>query len=128
MILKEINFSTGPVALHEKVKYALIEDPISHRCHEFQNLLESLADLYKDEFRVKQVYFLTGSGTTANEAMLHQIKMLNEAGLILSNGEFGNRLIKQSSTNDLQFTTYKKPYGASFVAEEIELVIKQDEV
>src|SRR5687767_9564826 len=104
MILKEINFSTGPVALHYKVKEALIEDPIPHRCEEFQTLKDDITILYRNEFNVKDVYFLTGSGTTANEAMIQQIKMLNKPGLILSNGEFGNRLINQATINDLTFS------------------------
>ncbi|HEX8333318.1 MAG TPA: aminotransferase class V-fold PLP-dependent enzyme [Segetibacter sp.] len=128
MISKEINFSTGPTALHEKVKLALIEDPVSHRSEEFEYLLDKTCRLYKEHLQVKEVFFLTGSGTTANEAMLHQMKMLHKPGLILSNGEFGNRLINQAATNDLQFSFYKVPYGKHFDYGEIEQLIKEGNI
>jgi aspartate aminotransferase-like enzyme len=125
MILKEINFSTGPTALHESVRLALTEDPISHRCEEFKLLMHNICSLYIDHFDVKEVLFLTGSGTTANEAMLQQLKMQIRPGLILSNGEFGNRLINQALTNDLDFVVYKKPFGVQFEIDEIEQLLKQ---
>jgi aspartate aminotransferase-like enzyme len=128
MTLKTINFSTGPVALHDQVKYALLEDPISHRSQEFQALLMDTTNLYKEHFKVKDVFFLTGSGTTANEAMVQQVKMLDQKGLILSNGEFGNRLINQAQTNDLCFSTYIKPFGFHFEYSDIEQLISGGDI
>jgi len=128
MILREINFSTGPVALHDDVKLALIQDPVSHRSDKFQKLLINTGRLYQDHFHVKEVYFLTGSGTTANEAMLQQVKMLNKPGLVLSNGEFGNRLIKQAAINDIRFLSYKKSAGKYFDYPEIEQLLSRGEI
>jgi aspartate aminotransferase-like enzyme len=63
---------------------------------------------------VRDTYLLTGSGTLANEVMLQEIKYLGGKGLILSNGEFGNRLITQANRNGLDFLTYELEWGNAF--------------
>jgi len=62
---------------------------------------------------------MRGSGTLANEVMLQQIRMLKERGLILSNGEFGSRLIQQAERNQLSFDTYEVEWGLTFDVSEI---------
>jgi len=76
----------------------------------------------------KKTYLLTGSGTAANEAMIWQIKLLQGKGLILSNGEFGSRLIEQASRTSLQFIGHKYICGQPFDLCEIENNIHQNGV
>jgi aspartate aminotransferase-like enzyme len=64
----------------------------------------------------------------ANEAMIWQIKMLQKKGLILSNGEFGERLLNQASINKLDFVSYKIEWGKAFSQQEIEKVIAINDV
>jgi aspartate aminotransferase-like enzyme len=119
MISKTINFSTGPLPLRKEAIKCFSENPLSHRSPEFRYLFDKTADLFKEKFRVKNVYLLSGSGTLANEVMVQQIKMTNKKGLILSNGEFGNRLIKQARVSALDFMTYEEALGNSFDSEKI---------
>jgi aspartate aminotransferase-like enzyme len=114
VISKPINFSTGALRLPREVRKTFFENPVAHRSPEFNYLLNKTSDLFKEKFRVKHFYLLSGSGTLANEAMIQQIKMLNQKGLILSNGEFGNRLIHQAEISQLDFIRYTEPPGRKF--------------
>jgi aspartate aminotransferase-like enzyme len=114
MISKVINLSTGPVGITREVRQALHEAPISHRSADFTRLYNKTTALLSTSFNVKHSFLLTGSGTMANEAMLQEIKQVKGTGLILSNGEFGERLIAQSQRNGLQFTTCQLPWGERF--------------
>jgi aspartate aminotransferase-like enzyme len=121
MISSKINLSTGPVAITREVQNALCESPLSHRSVNFRHLFYETTDLLCTHFNVKSAYLLTGSGTLANEAMLFAIKQLNGKGLILSNGEFGNRLIDQANRVSLKFIKYQIKWGEMF---EINLIGK----
>ena len=90
---KTINVSTGPVGITRQVQKALQEPPLSHRSIAFRNLYDQTTAFLSYSFHVRETYLLTGSGTLANEVMLQEIKCTEGKGLILSNGEFGNRLI-----------------------------------
>ena len=115
-----INICTGPVRISEAVKAALANDPVSHRSTAFLDSYHATTELLCDLFNVKRAYLLTGSGTLANEALLHQVKHISGKGLILSNGEFGNRLIKQADRIGLRFSTHSLPWGEGFQPIEIE--------
>ncbi len=126
MILNPINLTTGPVALPSQVKSALAEQPVSHRSPEFEKIFRESTEFLSNHFHAREVYFLTGSGTLANETMLCQIRMLNKKGLILSNGEFGNRLIKQAEIYNLDFDRHIKLWGKEFNDSEIEKIIVEN--
>jgi len=115
-----INLSTGPTALSKKVYEALNSEPISHRSEDFHNLQSNVIDFFRDHLNVNEVYTLQGSGTLANEAMLWQIKSRRKRGIILSNGEFGNRLIEQSERIGLDFKIHSIAWGETFLLEKIE--------
>src|SRR4051794_21523390 len=99
-----LNVGTGPVQVSQQVLAALASVPISHRSNEFHRLYNNTKDYLCAQFNVSRCYLLTGSGTAANEAMIWQIKLLGGKGLILSNGEFGERLIKQATRSSLEFS------------------------
>lgn len=123
MILRPVNLTTGPVSITEEVKKALSETPISHRSHAFEQLYRKTTTLLCSTFRVKQTFLLSGSGTLANEAMIQEIKYLDCKGLILSNGEFGSRLIEQSRRNSLDFMTYELPWGNALDMDEVKKLL-----
>ena len=123
MISEIVNLSTGPVAISPQVINALKEPPISHRSVAFRELYNKTSDLLSSAFHVRQTFLLTGSGTLANEVMLQEIKYLGGNGLIISNGEFGERLIEQGRRNNLNFITYELEWGKVFDLNEIESII-----
>lgn len=120
-----VNVSTGPVQISKQVLQALASAPMSHRSQEFQKLHSDTTKFLCEQFKVKKTYLLTGSGTVANEAMIWQIKLLQGKGLILSNGEFGTRLIEQAGRVSLQFIEHKLLFGHPFDLCAIENDIRQ---
>ena len=128
MISEIVNLSTGPVAISSQVMNAFSEPPISHRSAAFKKLYNKTTDLLSNTFHVKKTFLLTGSGTLANEVMLQEIKHIDGKGLILSNGEFGERLIEQARRNNLNFITNQTNWGRSFNINEIKGTILRNSV
>ena len=125
MISERINLTTGPVSLSQKTRTALYEQPLSHRSAAFQQLHAQTTDFLKGSFQVNEVFILTGSGTLANEVMLQEIKCIAGKGLILSNGEFGARLIDQATRNRIDHINYTLAWGENFDLNEIDTLIKK---
>lgn len=123
MISEIVNLSTGPITVSPVVMQALTQTSISHRSAEFGRLHESTTGVLCTAFKVQNTFLLSGSGTLANETMLQQIKGINGNGLILSNGEFGNRLIEQARRNNMEFITYPIEWGKIFDLDEIKKMI-----
>jgi aspartate aminotransferase-like enzyme len=127
VILNSINLSTGPVNITAAVQKALQELPVSHRSEEFRKMFHHTRELLNLNFKVRQSYLLTGSGTLANEAMMQEIKMIPGKGLILSNGEFGNRLIAQATRNGLEFQAHSITWGERISIKELESIFIKDQ-
>ena len=62
----------------------------------------------------ERVEILLGSGSLANDAVGGQISLLREPGLVLSNGEFGDRLIDHATRFGLDFEALRLPWGEVF--------------
>ena len=122
-----INLTTGPVKLKNEVVDVLASNPISHRSLDYKRLHENFVQLMCDTLNVNKVAILQGSGTLANEAMLWQIKALGTKGLLLTNGEFGDRLIDQAKRIQLDFIEHRVAWGDEIDPDQIEaLVAKND--
>jgi aspartate aminotransferase-like enzyme len=120
-----INLTTGPVQISKKVAAAFSEPAISHRSAEFLQLYRATIEILCMAFQTKYVHILSGSGTLANEAMLQEIKHIGGKGLILSNGEFGNRLIDQANRNGLVFTPVAIEWGLHLNLAELEQIVSE---
>jgi 2-aminoethylphosphonate-pyruvate transaminase len=96
MIEKKILFAPGPVMSAERVKKAAMAPDICHRrpifekqYSEVRNNLLKLFNGDNDEFTTIVV---SGSGTASNETVLSSVVQDGQKVLLISNGEFGNRL------------------------------------
>jgi len=123
-----INFTTGPVMIPDEVKKTFSELPESHRTQQFSNSFAELQNKLCAFTKAKYVNFFTGSGTLANEVMIAQIKRNNAKGIVLSNGEFGNRLINQCKRQGIDFISYNKDWGSEFELNEIEEILKNKDL
>lgn len=118
---KVINYLPGPVDLSKEVLSKFSKRLYSHRSKEFVNLTINTLKKLKNILEVKDVTILHGSGTLANESILAQLKQRKlKKGLILSNGEFGNRIINQAKRHNLFYDTYKIGFGESFDLKHLE--------
>lgn len=111
---KRYSFYPGPVQQTEAIQQAFLERPISHRSHEFKVMLERVKKSLLVMSGAKYVHLLVGSGTLANEAMIAQLHVIGEKGLVLTNGAFGERLEKQVKRWGLSHKVQAYEWGKTF--------------
>jgi aspartate aminotransferase-like enzyme len=106
-----VNFLPGPVAVRREVRRAFEQAPESHRGESFKKDFQSAKQILCDLVRAKNVQLFVGSGTLANDAVAGQLSLLKGRGLVLSNGEFGERLVDQSRRFRLKFDALAFDWG-----------------
>jgi aspartate aminotransferase-like enzyme len=114
------SFLPGPVAIHAQVRQAFERVPESHRSDHFISEFQSVRQRLCQLVRARDVQILLGSGTLANDAVAAQLSLDKNPGLILSNGEFGERLIDHAARIGLTFDTLKFRWGEPFNLSAIE--------
>jgi aspartate aminotransferase-like enzyme len=107
------NFLTGPVELRAAVRAAFREAPLSHRDPAFLAMLKKTRVALCRLVNAPHVALMIGSGTLANDAVAAQLAHAGE-GLVLANGEFGERLVDHARRCGLRFGTELREWGAPF--------------
>jgi len=113
------SYLSGPVEIHEEVRKAFAVDPESHRSERFLADFDATRRMLCDLVGARHVEVLLGSGTLANDAVAAQLALLGERGLVLSNGEFGERLVDQASRFGLACEVVRAPWGTPFDYREV---------
>jgi len=65
-----------------------------------------------------------GSGTLANDAVAASLSLTQGRGLVLSNGEFGERLVDHARRFGLTFETLGKGWGETFSRRDVEAALE----
>lgn len=107
-----INCMPGPVNIFDSAKEEFENTFSNHRNSKFLDTLNILKLNLKRLTRTTlthEVIITSGSGTLSNQIMLGEVKRLDTKGLIISNGEFGDRLIKMGRSLGLDFTEIRFP-------------------
>lgn len=125
-------FTPGPVNIAQSVKNALGAHDIGHREIEFDALLENVESKLLKLFQLNddagyRAVVITGSGTAANEAMLSSV-VGNQHVLILTNGEFGERLHATSKIHNKNTHQLQVPWGDAFDLPPIEAYMKRHNI
>nr|WP_309503720.1 alanine--glyoxylate aminotransferase family protein [uncultured Roseovarius sp.] len=115
---KYLLFTPGPVNVAETLRHAICREDICHREPDFDDLLASIEQKLLSLFQIAKrsryrAVVITGSGTAANEAILSSV-VGKGAILILSNGEFGERLHKTSQIHNNKTHLIEVPWGTPF--------------
>lgn len=118
-----VNLLPGPVRLSRAVRDALTRPELSHRSESYLRLHRDTQRMLCELTGAPKVQILTGSGTLANDVIAGQLSLLDGRGLVLSNGEFGERLIEQARSFGLAFETLSGPWGQAFEADRLQQVI-----
>ncbi|MGM0863301.1 MAG: aminotransferase class V-fold PLP-dependent enzyme [Bacillota bacterium] len=120
-----LSFLPGPVPRHEKVEKAFKGEAVSHRSisfiHEMEEVRRSLCEITNANYAEVAV----GTGTISNDMVAAQLKCLSGSGLILSNGEFGSRLIDHANRFDLHFHTFEKDWNEAISLGEVESLLQE---
>jgi aspartate aminotransferase-like enzyme len=109
-----VNLLPGPVQTSPAVQAAFAGVPISHRAEHFAALFTETKDRLRSLTRANRVEVLMGTGTLANDVVCAQLSLLPGSGVVLSNGEFGERLIDHARRFGLDFEPVRVPWGESF--------------
>jgi aspartate aminotransferase-like enzyme len=110
----------GPVPTSEAVRAAFHQPPVYHRGPEFIELFQEVRRQLGDLVGGRDVALLNGSGTLANEAIAATLAALGAGrGLLLVNGEFGERLTRQAQRFDLHLRVLSWPWGQPWDLDEV---------
>ncbi|PEJ72866.1 aminotransferase class V-fold PLP-dependent enzyme [Bacillus wiedmannii] len=123
IMTKENTFLPGPVDIEENVRKAFSTKPISHRSKLFQVTMDNVKKRLLHMTKAMHVQLMLGTGTLANDAIALQLRSLKGKGLVLTNGEFGNRFVGHASRAQLHFDMYKKEMGEPFIYTELEKIM-----
>ncbi|API93603.1 aminotransferase class V-fold PLP-dependent enzyme [Virgibacillus pantothenticus] len=114
------NFLPGPVEVSNEVKKAWGDKAVSHRAKDVHDVIENVQQQLCRLTKANYVEIAVGTGTLANDMIAAQLTTISSKGLVLANGEFGERLIKHASRFNLSFYTITKPWSKPISLAEIE--------
>jgi aspartate aminotransferase-like enzyme len=120
-----VNFLPGPVAVSRHVRRAFEQIPESHRSMNFVADFQSVKQILCQLTGAKHVEILLGSGTLANDAIAAQLSMEAKPGLVLTNGEFGERLADHARRMGLSFDVLEHAWGKPFDMATLERKLKR---
>jgi aspartate aminotransferase-like enzyme len=93
---------------------------VSHRSGKFLDEVARLQARLCKRVGARHAEFLFGSGTLGNEAVAGQLSLLKGRGLVLVNGEFGQRLENMARRWQLSFDSLVIEWGETFDLHAIE--------
>jgi aspartate aminotransferase-like enzyme len=108
-----LNFLPGPVAISRAVHDAFVRPPVSHRAPEFIEDVNAVRRRLCELTGAHYAEVMLGSGTLANEVVAAQISRLDAPGMVVSNGEFGERLADHARRLWLPHEHLCLPWGHS---------------
>ena len=121
------NYLPGPVSISEGVMEANSAEPHSHRSQKFMDHFNEIRKVLCERVNAPRVQIMMGAGTLANDIVAAQLSILPGRGLVLINGEFGNRLLNQAILANLDFDTIQVDEGKTFRSQMLEEKLSEDE-
>ena len=96
MLKKRLLFAPGPVLTDQRIKEAAMAPDICHRRPMFEKMYgevrDNLIQLFHGSKETHTTFVVSGSGTSSNETVLSSVVEDGKKVLLITNGEFGNRL------------------------------------
>ena len=126
----DILLNPGPVNLSERVRQALLKPDLCHREIEFLKLQNGIRNKLLEVYGLPEdkwaAVLITGSGTSAMEAML--ISMVPAAGrvLIIENGVYGERLSRIAEIYNIDYRTLHYDWGEEIQPRDVENSLAND--
>jgi aspartate aminotransferase-like enzyme len=122
----------GPVTTSRTVQEAFHQPPIYHRGHRFIRRFVGVRRLLGEIVGGRDVAILNGSGTLANETIAATLAGMQRAsarpgrGVLLINGEFGQRLAKQATRFGLQPQLLSWRWGKPWNLDEVDAALAHE--
>lgn len=111
LVRPPVNLLPGPVALSAAVRRALRAEPASHRTESFRKQVRECRAALRALTGAPHAALLPGSGTMANEVVCAQIALLDAPGVVVSHGEFGERLADHARRARLPHHHWRQEWG-----------------
>ena len=108
------NFLPGPTNIASHVRTAFAEPPASHRGTPFMDEFACTRRRLCELANASDVQILLGSGTLANDVVAGQLSLLTGPGVVLVNGEFGERLVDHAARLGLPHRVHRAAWGEAF--------------
>jgi aspartate aminotransferase-like enzyme/GNAT superfamily N-acetyltransferase len=112
-------FTPGPVPVSAVTRAAMAEEAVAHRSPEFVDCVARVRRALCELTGADDAALLVGTGTLANDAVAVALRARPGRGLVLANGEFGERLIAQARCAGLEFDELQLPWGEPFAEPQI---------
>ena len=109
-----VNLLPGPVTVRPEVAAAFCTAPLSHRSAAYVAAVDQVQRALSAMTGARHSALLLGSGTLANDVCAAQLALLDGPGLILTNGEFGRRLLDHARGGRLSFSHLSFSDGQPF--------------
>ena len=122
----EVMLLPGPVQIAPTVRDAFAKLPMSHREDAFIEIYQEVRGRLSMLAGGMQAALLTGSGTLANDIVgaCLRARFGDRRGIVLANGEFGERLVRQARSAGLEFTPltwqWSEPWDHKRIEEEMD--------
>src|SRR5438445_6274306 len=118
----------GPVTIAPAVSHAFHQPPIYHRGPEFIGLFQKVRRSLGELVGGRDVALFNGSGTLANEAVAAVLAASPQPGrgILLVNGEFGQRLARQATRFGLRPRALEWPWRQPRDLEEVQTALAQE--
>jgi aspartate aminotransferase-like enzyme len=120
-----LSFLPGPVMVSDEVRAAFERPPVSHRAGQFKDDFARTRTRLRDLVRAERAAIMLGSATLANDAVGAQLSLLGAPGVVVSNGEFGERLIDHARRFGLTHTALEFGWGEVIDAARVERAIER---
>ena len=127
---KEILLNPGPVNLSQRVRKALLRPDLCHREREFiklqNDIRTNLLKIYNLPGKDWAAVLLTGSGTSAMEAMLTSMVADNGHVLIVENGVYGERMTRMAEVHHIKHMRLHHAWGELIDLKALKKIIYQN--
>ena len=123
---RRVNLMPGPVAIRPDVSKAFARPPVSHRSPIFMDDMQRTKRRLCGLAGTRAVEILLGSGTMANDAIAAQLSLEAGRGLVISNGEFGSRLLDHAGRMGLRFDALEQEWGRPFDPDALGSTLEED--
>ncbi|MBI5690711.1 MAG: aminotransferase class V-fold PLP-dependent enzyme [Verrucomicrobia bacterium] len=117
--VRPLNLLPGPVRTAPEVDAALASPAISHRGPAFLKQLAALRSDLCAATGARDVQIVPGSGSLGTAMVAAQLSLHATTGLVLSNGEFGERLAAEARRAGLRFDWLRLRWGDVFDLEQV---------
>ncbi|HET6654749.1 MAG TPA: GNAT family N-acyltransferase [Gammaproteobacteria bacterium] len=123
-LAEPLSFLPGPVRIHADVRKAFGDLPASHRSSRFIDDMQKVKQRLCALAGARHVEIMLGTGTLANDVVAGQLSLLDAPGLIITNGEFGERLLDHATRFNLNFRTLQYQWGEIFDYDQIQQTLR----